>query len=364
MNKIYSGWFSGCSDSEIISVGGLDYFESLAWYKLRRAFPTFKKVLTASESELLRAGLSSLLVQTFKNRPTNTNAAERLMASKNIRLLTVEDKEYPSLLKEIADPPLWLYLRGDQKAFKTKTLTVVGTRKPTAYAMSVTEKLLSPTLLKKVTVVSGLAYGIDKTAHQLSVKHGGRTIAVLAGGLDAIYPADHYRLADEIINTGGLLVSEYPPLTRPKPYRFPVRNRILAGLSPLTIVIEANLKSGTLTTAKSALDYNRDLMAVPGDITRQLAEGPNFLIKRGAGLLDKPEELNRYYGLSTKTKSADIDNHLSKILDLLAEQPYSVDRIVTLTGRTIDTVLAELTQLELLGLVYQTEGGDYSRKKK
>lgn len=358
-----SGWFSGKTTGDIISVGGLDYFESLAWLKMRRAFNSFKDALKASERQLQQAGLAPQLIQVFLNRPTNTVAAERLLVSKKIELLTIEDKNYPAILKEIPDPPLWLYARGELKTFNTKMLTVVGTRKPTAYALNVTDKLLSPNLLKKITIVSGLAYGIDKTAHQLSLKHGGRTIAVLAGGLDAIYPADHYHLADEIIAHSGLLLSEYPPLVRPKPYRFPVRNRVLAGLSPLTIVIEANLKSGTLTTAKSALDYNRDLMAVPGDITRQLAAGPNFLIKRGAGLLDNAEELNHYYGLSSKTKLTDVDNHLAKLLDLLADEPMSVDRLVSATGQGIDTVLAELTQLELLGLAYQVETGIYTKKK-
>lgn len=358
-------WFKNTSDTDVLSVSTLDYVGPHVWLKLRRHFSTLAEVLRATESKLLAAGLTAQQARFIIERPTNVAAAERLMASKNIKMVMLGQPTYPKLLKEINDPPLWLFYRGDLSVLERKCLTVVGTRKPTAYGVSAIKQLLCPELLADVSILSGLAYGVDKTAHSLSLEHSGRTAAVLAGGLDQIYPSDHTRLAESIIDGGGVLISEYPPLSRPKPFRFPVRNRILAGLAPLTIIIEATLKSGTLTTAKAALDYNRDLMALPGDITRANAEGPNFLIAHGAAPLLSSAQLEEYFQIKAGNKKTQlVDKQLAGTLKLLSDHAQTLDQLTAASGRPIDELLVDLTQLELLGLISQDHFGQYHKTKK
>jgi DNA processing protein len=351
------GWFSSSTAEDILAVGSLEPIGPITWQKLRHFFPSLNKLLSASSQNLAQAGLTDTQIQALKNRPTNLEAGQRLLKTKNIGLLTIDDSDYPALLKEISDPPLWLFYRGDKKVFKETCLTIVGTRKPSSYALSALEQILPSDI--ELCLVSGLAYGIDKAVHQLALKNNQPTIAVLAGGLDSIYPIDHHNLAEKIIESGGLLVSEYPPLTRPKPYRFPVRNRIIAGLSRVTVVVEAAIKSGSLTTAKSALDYNREVLAIPGDITRKLAEGTNFLIKHGALLVDSSRQIRELYGLKEITVDITVDKDTGRLLHLLIETPLSVDQLISATNQSIEQVLAELTQLELAGVIYQSQDGQY-----
>jgi len=349
-----------------MSLASVEAMTPHAWQKVLAKFPSLLEAAAASKKELLSAGLTEQQATELAGRPNDVSREMKLLQARNIRIVTLADPAYPTLLKEINDSPLWLFYRGQLDCLESQpTLTVVGTRKPSAYAEEILPRLLGADLLNRVAIVSGLAYGIDKIAHQLSLKAGGQTAAVLAGGLDRIYPADHTRLAEQIIEQGGVVLSEYPPLSRPWPYRFPVRNRILAGLSPLTLVVEAAIKSGTLTTAKSALDYNRDLMAIPADITRSNAEGGNFLIKRGAMAVDSAADLLAYYNIDSAKNDPLIDNYPSKILDLLSNgNALSVDDLVSRSGVSIDTILTELTELELSGLVYQVKIGYYQQAKK
>lgn len=356
-------WFKGVSTADIISLGMLEPIGPIAWQKIYRSFESGRELLKASPTGLAKLGLAKAQINALIDRSKNVEAAERLLASKKIELITLDNPNYPTLLKEINDPPLWLYLRGDITQTDKKLLTIVGTRKPSAYALAALEKVVSEKLAKEVGLVSGLAYGIDKAVHERALKAGGLTIAVLAGGLDSIYPIDHSRLAEQIVASGGVLISEYPPLCRPRPWRFPVRNRILAGLAPATLVVEAKIKSGSLTTAKSAIDYNRDLFAVPGDINRGQAEGTNFLIKRGAMLLDESDELERYFGLTKSKNLVDtIDKELKSFVDLLSDAPLTTDQLVVLSGQPVEAVLAIITQLELLEIVSQDQSGAYRLK--
>jgi DNA processing protein len=358
-------WFKNAAIPEILSVACVEEIGSISWQKLYRNFPSLPAIVRADEKELVAMGLTENQAKAFKRRPQNTEAMERLLLSKKIKIITIEDPLYPQLLREIDDPPLWLFARGSTETLKnqSKNLTIVGTRKPTAYAKSALDKILSDELVRNVCLVSGLAYGIDALTHQKSLVAHSATIAVLAGGLDSIYPVDHTRLAESIVDSGGMVISEYPPLSRPRPYRFPVRNRIIAGLSPLTVVVEAAIKSGTLTTAKSALDYNRDIFAVPGDILRSSAEGTNFLIKKGATLLDSPDQLFSYYNLKAIKTIATIDKSTQNLLDLLSDNPLTIDQLVQISGKSVDKILGIMTELELNGSVYQNEIGGYTSKK-
>lgn len=200
-----------------------------------------------------------------------------------VATLKISDPKYPQLLRETPDPPKLLYYRGNLDLLMLPMTSVVGTRKPTPYGIEVTEIVINK-LASTQVVVSGLAYGIDALAHQQTLEMSGKTIAVLGSGLDpaSIYPAEHRKLAEEIIEKGGLLLSEYPVGSPPLKFHFPARNRIIAGLSPQLIVIEAGEVSGTLITAQLALDYNREVWAVPGPITSELSRGTNMLLAAGA----------------------------------------------------------------------------------
>ncbi len=358
------GWFDGVATAEIIALGVIQPLGPIAWNRVRKVFKSCREFLAAGESGWQKSGLAAAQVAGLVNRATNVAASERLLTTKNIQLITLDDPEYPPLLKQIFDPPLWLYYRGDIATASQKAVSIVGTRKPSSYAFGALSAIVSQKLASNIVIASGLAYGIDKAAHELSLKHGGKTVAVLAGGLDSIYPTDHFRLADKIIETGGVLISEYPPLDRPLPWKFPVRNRILAGLAPATVVIEAKIKSGSLTTAKSVVDYNRDLFAVPGDISRHQAEGTNFLIKKGAMLLDDADQLDDYYGLrSHKSAIEGLAGELKQCAALLASEPQTIDQLLAASKKPIETLLGIITQLELLELVAQDDYGRYCLRK-
>ncbi|APH05271.1 DNA-processing protein DprA [Bacillus weihaiensis] len=215
----------------------------------------------------------------------------RMYRDKMISIVTIFDEMYPYLLKEISDPPPVLYYKGDLKlGHSPRLLSVVGTRNPTHYG-KVTSELLIPTLVKKDwTIVSGLAIGIDTVAHEVTIQNGGKTIAVIAGGLDHIYPKQNESLAKEIMNS-HLIISEHPPHIKPSKWHFPMRNRIISGISLGTIVIQAKRKSGSLITAQQALEQNREVFAVPGPIYDDNCRGTNELIQLGAKLVQTPEDI-------------------------------------------------------------------------
>ncbi len=356
-------WFSGATVDDILAVSMVEPLGPHSWQKLRTHFRSLTTALEAKSDLLMKAGLNAHQAESLKNRPVKIDAAKRLLASKKIEIITVDSVDYPPLLREINDPPLWLFCRGNTKILQKVCLTVVGTRKPSSYALLAAEKLLTEELVSQLCLVSGLAYGVDKKVHQLALKFNSPTIAVLAGGLDSIYPADHHRLAEQIIASGGLLVTEYPPLSRPRPAKFPIRNRIIAGLSKATIILEAAVRSGSLTTARSALDYNREVLAVPSEIVRRDADGTNFLIKQGATLLDDPRQIFELFDLKTKRIADTLDAPAHQLLHLLAREALSIDQIAALTETSIPEILGILTELELLGQIYQPQPGLYQAKK-
>lgn len=356
-------WFSNSTIEDILSVSVLEILGPISWHKVYRAWPNLGKVLSLSRSALMQAGITDHQAGAIVDRPKNVEAAMRLMNNRKIDVITLDDKEYPDLLRQIDDPPLWLFYRGDLGVLKDPLITIVGTRKSSAYAQSALDYTISQTTVENLILTSGLAYGVDKSVHKLALKYNRPTIAVLAGGLDSIYPADHSRLADEIVERGGLLLSEYPPLSRPRPAKFPIRNRILAGLSKVTVIVEAAIKSGSLTTAKSALDYNREIFAIPNEITRRNCDGTNFLIKNGATLLDSPRQIHEIYNLKSASVSQLVDKASNSLLDLIAKTPLSVDSLVQLTKLPIEEILGILTELEISDQVFQPEPGLYQRKK-
>ena len=211
--------------------------------------------------------------------------------------ITINDKDYPQLLREVFDPPKEIYVWGNLARQEKYPLAVVGTRQYSNYGETVCSSLVKELAKKGVTIISGLALGIDGIAHQSALKVQGKTIAVLGSGLDIIYPYQHKKLASQIINQGGALVSEYTLGTKPDKWRFPARNRIIAGLAQACLVIEAPEKSGALITATYSIDNGREVLAVPGEIYKKNSIGPNNLIKMGAKPVTEANDILEIFGL-------------------------------------------------------------------
>lgn len=259
-------------------------------------FGSAKKAWEAPKEKYLEIGLSNSLMGKFENHRRTFDLPSYLLRLKklNIRTITIEDKSYPERLKKIDYAPFLLYVRGisDLGKMAQKSIAVVGTRKMTSYGQKVTERLVTGLVKSGVTIVSGLALGIDFVAHRIALESGGKTIAVLGNGLDDIYPPKNKKMGEKLVaSKRGLLVSEYPLGYPLSPQNFPVRNRIVSGLSLGVLVIEGAEKSGTLTTASAAAVQGRDVFAVPGPVTSPMSKAPNFLIKNGAKLVESADDI-------------------------------------------------------------------------
>src|SRR3989344_4153997 len=279
-------------------------------------------------------------------------------------LLFCGDGNYPRLLLETPHPPSLLYYLGELPDFSLPSAAIVGTRKPTRYGLE-TAKILARDLAQAgVLVVSGLALGVDAEAHKGALEGGGKTIAVLGSGLSQIYPFQNRGLAEKIIERGGAVVSEFPPLHPPEKWTFPQRNRIIAGLSQVIVVVEAPQKSGSLITARFGLDYNRDIGAVPGEISSINSAGPNSLLKSGAAVVSSAEDVLGLLGLDYPDLSAidKIGKDEEYLLDLLAE-PAGARFLLAHSGLEPEALNQKLTILELAGRI-KNIGGAFHRVKK
>jgi DNA processing protein len=245
-----------------------------------------ERLFDASLTELEALGMPAAAVQFVGDGRARAAAEEEIARVEKAggSILTREDAEYPERLLEIYDPPVVLWLRGDRALLGRPGIAVVGTRQPTPYGLGMAEVLSRDLANRRMAILSGMARGVDTAAHKAAIQAGGRTVAVWGTGIDVIYPKENKRLAEEIVASGGAIVSEYPLGTFPAPQNFPIRNRILSGMSVGVLVIEAGEYSGTRITARCALEQGRDVFAVPGNVTNKNAWGPNTLIKQGAKL--------------------------------------------------------------------------------
>ncbi len=284
-------------------------------------------------------------------------------------MIALSDSSYSKLLAEISDPPSALYCRGNADLLNTTCLAVVGTRKITPYGKEVATSITRALVHQGVTIVSGLAMGIDAAAHTSALDSHGKTIAVLGSGIDdnAIYPAINILLAQRILKEGGLIISEYPPTTDARKHMFPERNRIISGLSLGVVVIEADEKSGALITARCALDQNRDVFAVPGSILSPRSAGPNRLIQQGAKVVLSAADIMSEYDaqlalFSSEKKNLSTQNPLEqKILGILeSDGPSLLDEIIRKVDSETPTVIAALSMLEIHGSVQQLSTGKYT----
>ena len=280
-------------------------------------------------------------------------------------IICFDDLRYPKLLKEIYDPPLVLFTKGNAQLLNHKQIAIVGSRSANISGRDTAGQIAQQLVTHKLVITSGLALGIDAAAHRGALKSGGNTIAVVATGLDKVYPARHRCLSQDILQAGGLIVSEFVPETLPKAGHFPKRNRIISGLCQGVLVVEAEIRSGSLITARCALEQGRDVYAVPGSIHNPLAKGCHWLIKQGAklveGYADIVEELTA--SAIQPSTSANKENNCQQGLfndSLLASVEYEVtpiDIVVSRSKLPIEVVLTRLTMLELKGLVVAVPGG-------
>jgi len=294
------------------------------------------------------------------------------MAKYEIQKIEKSDERYPKLLSQISDPPSVLYCRGNLNLLNKTSFAVVGTRKLTSYGREACEKITTDLAMAGFTIVSGLALGIDSIAHRAALDAKGKTIAVLGSGVgdETIYPKTNYPLARDILNKEGLIISEYEPGTHATEFTFPKRNRIISGLCHGTLVVEADEKSGSLITARQALDQNRDVFAVPGSIFSRQSLGANALIRRGAKAVSSAQNILEEYEHQPELKlnffnqdEKDIstqDPARRKILDILKNSgDASVDELITKSEFEASEVLSALTMLEMKGLVVEKTRGCY-----
>jgi DNA processing protein len=269
--------------------------------------------------------------------------------------LGINDENYPSLLREIPKAPEILYLRGDFADWEKPLVAIVGTRKATSYGLKVARELAGDLAAKGVVIVSGLALGIDAMAHKGALDAGGLTLAVLGSGVNQIYPATNAGLAREILQKGGAIISEFPPEQMPDKWTFPQRNRIVAGLSQATIVIEAPEKSGALITAYLALDFNREVGAIPGEITSVNSVGTNALLRRGAAVIRSADDVLELLGMEEEKAPAqqtlDLMDEIEQIILQCLAEPKSREELAIESEIDAATLGAKLTMLELKGVI-------------
>ena len=355
--------------------------------RLLERFGSAEAVFGALRSELERLRLRPEAVESIALRDRHEEAArelERVRGMEGADVLVLDDGNYPALLREIADPPVTLYVRGEwEAATEAPCVALVGSRRCSTYGQNVASMLARELASRGVTVVSGLARGIDAAAHRGALEAGGRTVGVLGTGIDEVYPRDHAKLAAEMLGRGGALVSQFPLGTPPVPENFPYRNRIISGLSLGVVVVEAAENSGSLITARLAIEQNREVYAVPGNVTSRNSFGTNYLIKgAGAKLVQQwqdivaefPPDLAARLLPPGPKKSArradaaaalpeDIPESARHVLGLIpADEPAHIDALAAACGMGLAELSGALLELEMRELIRQLPGKCFVRK--
>lgn len=347
------------SDQYLIAIAHWLKFGPASLARLK-AFGSWSLVWQANLKHLTQVGINSDVAQEFINWRQTINIDE-LLATLNkhqIKTITLEEDLYPPLLKNIFQPPPLLFYQGNLRAeLYARTLAVVGSRRATAYGQMVVKSLVKNLAESGVTIVSGLALGIDALAHEATLSSKGQTIAVLGSGIDrpSFYPKANRYLADKIVKEGGIIFSEFPPGTEATRFNFPRRNRLISGMAQGTLVVEAAAKSGSLITAHYALEQDREVMAVPGNIFSEQSGGTNHLLKLGARPVTKTEDIQEIFGWENTTVNPAMINDLSElekqILQALASEAKHLDELRALLNVDIGVITATLTLMEIKGLV-------------
>ncbi len=329
-------------------------------------FETPARIWNATERELKEVGIREELRMKFiaHRERLDGNKYLKLLEGLKIHTITQSDPEYPENLKEINDVPYVLYVKGKLEKKDRNAIGVVGSRKMTAYGKDVCEMLVRDMVSSSITIISGLARGIDTTAHKTALRNNGRTIAVMAGGLDKIYPPENIHLVADIMEHGAL-ISEYPLGYPFLPTSFPHRNRIISGLSKGVLIVESQKKSGTMWTATHAVEQNRPVFAVPGNITSYGSEGPNYLIHDGAKMVLTVNDITDELGVDATPPLQDTlfpaDGVEGKIIEALRLEPLHLDELARITTIGINEISGKLTLMELKGMVKHLGGGVYKK---
>lgn len=291
-------------------------------------------------------------------------------------IVTYEDEAYPPILRQVYDPPVLFWLKGDKQALQKPSISVVGTRRVTSYGKKMAELFTRKLVEKQLMIVSGLALGVDSIAHRTTVDSGGITVAVLGSGIDWIYPNKHIGLAREIVESGGAVISEFPPGAKPDAPNFPVRNRIVSGLSLGTLVVESGREGGSMITAKSALDQNREVFVVPHSVDNYNGRGCNYLIQNGQGkLVQQVEDIlaeiaifatdsheNQPQKRTPVWRQEELDSISTLICEALEETPLHIDALSEQVEVPVQQLLPKLLELEMRNCVNQSAGKIFELK--
>jgi DNA processing protein len=354
--------------------------------RIQQHFGTLSAAWFASETELQAVeGIGYKNINIIREEKKKIDPEKFLIthSQKNPHFWTPSDPEYPRLLLEISSAPTVLYYRGkwdlQENEGTKKAIAIVGTRSPSDYGKYWTRKIVTELAKNDITIVSGLAEGIDTEAHQTCLDMGKRTIAVVGTGVDVVYPSKNKKLYQQI-EKEGLIISEYPAGTRPDRTHFPRRNRIIAGLTRATLVTEAPLKSGALITADQANEFGRDVYALPGRIDDNNSQGCLELINNGAYIIynieqlleklgaipqiDKSNQLSLFIPEKTPKNQPELPPELQQIFNVITTEPILVDVIVQKSGGESGAIFAKLLELELMGLVTQLPGGRYTKNRR
>jgi len=334
------------------------------------AVPLQDKLYSADDETLKSVyGFNQHLINKF-NKIKKENPAKKEIekcAKPGIKIITIEDEMYPEKLRNIFDPPLCLYYKGALPVKDELTIAIVGSRNATPFGKVNAENISQSLASHGINIVSGMARGIDTHAHMGALRSGGRTTAVLGCGLDVIYPPENKKLMNQICEKGAV-ISEFPLGTEPFPRNFPMRNRIISGLSTAIIVVEASDKSGSLITANCALEQGRDVFAMPGNTLSAVAKGVNKLIKEGARLVENAEDIFAELGIETKAKKikkektiANLTENEHKIYSLL-EESLNIEEISIESGLPINILSSTLTIMESKGIIKKLPGNVYIRQ--
>lgn len=353
--------------------------------KLVEHFGGVESVFQATLTELEAAGIPATSAQSVGTGRSLELAQEELVraAAAGAQVITLDSSEYPPLLKQIYDPPLALYIRGEASVLSSPGIAIVGTRHPTPYGIGMAERLACDLAARGMIIFSGMARGVDTCAHRGAIHTKGKTVAVFGTGVDAIYPRENRKIAEQILSLGGALVSEFAIGTFAAPQNFPIRNRIISGLALGVLVVEAGEYSGTRITARCALEQNRELFAVPGNVTNKNSWGPNTLIKQGAKLTatwediweELPAEVKSQLPASETLESqaastaslfagAELNPHEKKIFSLLKQDESThIDELVERLEPELSSseIFAALFELELAGKIKQLPGKNFVR---
>ena len=363
------------SDAYVLWLSRIDGLGCKKVLALIEHFPDISDVFTAGRDKLKQADILTEAnveaIVSSRDEQLLTGYISEL-ESAGIGLITINNPKYPALLKEIYDPPVCLYVLGELPDDCFPKISIIGSRRCSEYGLTVARTLGYKLAACDITVVSGMAKGIDASAHRGALEANGKTAAVLGCGVDICYPSENERLRNEIIKN-GCLISEFPPKTKPLPQYFPLRNRIISGLSMGTVVVEAAEKSGTLITVGQALDQGREVFAIPGNITSKLSRGTNSLIKQGAALTESYIDILDALGLPDKTASNETDETKPYsgiqlkpderlVYDAIGRDPVSQTDIMLQSKSQAHTVQYILTMLEINGYIQKLPGQRYIRR--